>query len=271
MTKENMMDLLSQEGVGDFLEIEWPELPALSAGSPTDAALNSYVITEYCNNCNEILRLPAGLKIFDYLLRGLQRSNMMGALVMASLEGVGTTIKSFTVTSPLEGTTYDTPVFPLSASRNNPTLTSLDCLLDNTTNISLTLTGDVFSGVEIIIPGDHIAVFSSAQFPADTVVVDFGLSEYSLSIWPPDHSTITGGSLKVNVGSTPNAGDDVQVSIIQGTLERTASCFADNDKKFWTGEIDLSGFLPGAAECTVRLLKDSAEIASEALSYTIGF
>lgn len=269
MTKENMMDLLSQEGVEDFLEIEWPDLPALSAGSPTDAALNSYVITEYCNNCNEILRLPAGLKIFDYLLRGLQRSNMMGALVMASLEGIGTTIKSFTVTSPLEGTTYDTPVFALSASRNNPTLTSLSCTLDATIDIPLTLTGDVFGGVEIIIPGDHVAVFSTAQFPADTVTINFALSEYSLSIWPGDNSTIS-GKLEINVGTTPNAGDELEVVLTQGILQNTINCFADNDFKFWTGEIDLFGFLPGAAECTVKLLKDSAEIASEALSYTIG-
>jgi len=269
MTKENMMDLLSQEGVEDFLEIEWPDLPSIPAGSETDAALSAYAIACYCSNCNEILRLPKGLKIFDYLLRGLQRSNMMGALVMASLEGIGTTVKSFTVTSPLEGTTYDTPVFPLTASRNNPTLTSLDCLMDNLTNIPLTLTGDVFSGLEILIPGDHVVAFSSAQFPADTITVNFSLSEYSISVFPADGSIITGAALDVTIGTTPMAGDALEVTLSQGIVTTTISCFADNDFKFFTGKLSLLGFIAGSADCYFELLKGGAQVAEERVEYNV--
>jgi hypothetical protein len=103
MKKEDLVLALLNEGVEGLMEIEIPEFDTLPAPVSDDEVANSFTIATYCNNCNIFLQIFSGLKIFDYLLRGLQRSNPMIALAMASLEGSSQGEKRIEILQPNEG------------------------------------------------------------------------------------------------------------------------------------------------------------------------
>ena len=101
--KENLILALLNEGVEGFMDVEVPDIPDLPEPSATDSVQNSYVLAAYAVNCNKFLQCFEGLHILDFLLRGLQRSNPMIALAMASLEAMGSDEKRITILSPSEG------------------------------------------------------------------------------------------------------------------------------------------------------------------------